>query len=48
MVGYKTGKRRRKPWITDEMSETMRKWRKWKNSCTPEVKKNYRRLNNVL
>jgi len=30
------------------MLETMRDWRKWKNSCTQEGKKNYRRLNNEL
>jgi len=48
VVGYKTGKRRRTLWITDKMLETMREWRKWKNSCTQEGKKNYRRLNNEL
>ena len=48
VVGYKTGKRRRKPWITDEMMDTMKERRKWKNSSTQEGKKNYRRLNNEL
>jgi len=45
---HKTGKGRRKPWITDEMLETMWELRKWKNSCTQKGKKNCRRLNNEL
>jgi len=47
-ITVQTDKRRRKPWITGEMLDTMKERRKWKTSCIPEGKKNYRRLNNEL
>jgi len=37
--GPKTGKRRCEPWNTDEILETMRERRKWKNIITPIEKK---------
>ena len=48
VVGCKTDKRRRKPWITDEMLNTMKERRKWKSNSTGEGQRSCRRLNNEL
>ena len=47
-VGYRRGKRAKKPWITSEMIEKMEERRKYKRQNTSEGKRAYRRLNNEL
>lgn len=47
-VGFERSKIAKKPWVTQEMLESMEARRKWKNKNTEEGKKNYRKLNNEL
>ena len=48
IIGYKTGARARKPWITEEMIQDMEERRKWKHQSSVEANQAYKRLNNKL
>ena len=48
VVGYKTEKEPRKPWVSQEMVNKMEERRKWKNVNTETGKEKYRQLNNQL
>ena len=47
-VGYRKGKKAKKPWVTEDMLQKMRERRKWKSKHTVEGKAKYRQLNNEL
>jgi hypothetical protein len=47
-VGYRQGKRAKKPWITEAMLQKMRERRKWKSKNTMEGRTKYKQLNNEL
>jgi hypothetical protein len=47
LVG-KVEKKKKKPWITQEMISKMAERRKWKNVNTEEGRKNYRKMRNEL
>ena len=48
IIGYSTGSRIKKPWITESMLELMDERRKWKHQTTEEAHQEYRKLNNKL
>jgi hypothetical protein len=47
-IGYRKGKKAKKPWITDQMIEKMDERRKWKSVNTEAGKQKYKQLNNEL
>jgi hypothetical protein len=48
ILGHKTKKATKKPWITSGMLDKMDERRKWKNINTDEGRSKYRKLNNEL
>ena len=47
-VGYRRGKKAKKPWVTEDMLHKMSQRRKWKSINSEEGRKKYRQLNNEL